>query len=126
MKERLHQGLIDVKLQATLEQSLAICDLLAYAVPYRTFESYEDYCEFCNLLYSGFKAWPDFSGTVAYPVVELESVLAKELLSQTEDKSVIANILYHHLSPWADTPYGRKRRELLDFLIDWTKPCVES
>ena len=112
MKEHVHEALLKVKRLATPDQPRAICELLNY--------------EFSSLLDEGFRAWPDFSGRNAYPVVELESDLAKELFSRTADKCAIAKSLHYRLMPWADTPYGRKRRELLDFLIDWTKPCAES
>ena len=109
MKEHMHEALLKVKELATLDQPMTICGLLNY--------------EFDGLLDEGFRAWPDFSGSNVYPVVELESDLAKELFSRTADKCATARTLYFDLMPWADTPYGRKRRELLDFLIDWTKPC---
>ena len=122
MKEHLHEALLKVKRLATPDHPFAICVSLRRVAPYSSFGSHTNFCEFSNLRTAGFRAWPDFSGSVAYPVVEFESDLAKTLLSRIDDKDVIASMLYDNLEPWADTPYGRKRRELLDFLIDWTKP----
>lgn len=56
-----------------------------------------------------FEKWPEYSGDMHYPV------------PSTNKKHDMRNAFYACGNMWGNTPYGSKRRELLDWMINELK-----
>ena len=127
MKE-LHEILLKAQTFVQTQQNKTICSLVRRLMRDYPAESAER-TKIWDALYEGFEAWPKFSGSVFYPVVDLSTEAVPKLLaagcSQREIASMQLTECDNTKNFWTGS-YGALRRELLDFLIDWTKPCAES
>lgn len=116
MKE-LHEALLDLK--ASPLKGDAICASVISRLESRYVS------EAMKVIYKAFTEWPSYSGNIRYPVVELDTPQAREALAEGTPPERLACVQYYEAPSFWSGPYGKKRRELLDFLIERTKEFHE-
>ena len=127
MKE-LHEILLKAQTLVQTRQDKPICSLVRHFMCDYPAKSAEQ-PKIWDALYEGFQAWPKFSGSEVYPVIDLNAEAVPKLLAAGCSQREIASKQFAECVETKDFwtgSYGALRRELLDFLIDWTKPCAES
>lgn len=80
----------------------------------------EEYGCAVGILSAGFRAWPKFSGNTVFPVPS-----PREPRSKKDEKYAPGNAWIDTHDKWAGN-YGESRRELLEFLVNFTAKSNEE
>lgn len=82
-----------------------------------------------KLLKTAFAAWPEFSGVANYPVRSYDEGMTESYRFyawyRVPNEGEHGNHDNHAASLWGEHDYGRARRRLLDFLIDFFNEVCE-